>query len=183
MYTSLILLTLLPFSFSHSGEHALGAHEHGAIKVGLAVEKKSIEINIDGPAESFLGFEYTPKTPKEKKILSDLQLKWSKNINLYFSFDKALKCKVLESSFNQVIDEKETKEAQALIKDVTKKSVGVHSDIEAKAKLSCISEVAGSLVLVALKQEFKNIKKLTVEVISNETRSVEITKAVQSFKL
>jgi hypothetical protein len=160
------------------GEHSLHAHEHGAINVGMAVEKNTVEIAIDGPAESFLGFEYLPKSEKEKQILSDLKTKWTKNFDLFFAFDKKLNCHVTEASFVQVIDEKE---ALAKIKD--KKETGIHSDVEAKVKLACVGTLSGTNVTVSLRKVFKNIKKLSIDVISTETKSIEISKPVQVFKI
>lgn len=172
------------FSFQvHANEHALGAHEHGSIKLGMALENKIVEIDIDGPSEAFLGFEYKPKTNIEKKLFNDLESKWNKNLDSIIAFDKHLNCKIMDISFIQVIDEKETKEAQALIKDLTKKEAGVHSDIEAKAKLKCDKNLSGTEVTISLKKVFPNIKKLTVEVISGEVKSIEITKPIQSFKI
>jgi hypothetical protein len=168
-------------SFAH--EKSLGAHEHGSIKLGMAVEKNVVDIDLDGPTESFISFEYLPKTAKEKKIFNDVKELWEKKLFTLVTFDKKLDCKITEASFKQVIDEKETAEEQAKIKDPKKKEEGVHSDVEAKAKVTCAKDIAGTEVAISLRKQFKNIKKLTAEVISNETKSVEITKPVQSFKL
>jgi hypothetical protein len=149
----------------------------------MAVEKNIIEIDIDGPAESFLGFEYLPKTAKEKKLFSDLETKWTKHLETLITFDKKLDCKVNEASFKQVIDEKETAEEQAKLKNTKKKESGIHSDVEAKAKLTCSSDLNGSEVTISMKKTFKNIKKLSVEILGTETKSVEITKPVQVFKI
>lgn len=166
-----------------AGEHSLGAHEHGSIKMGLAVEKNTADLDLDGPAESFIGFEYLPKSAKDKKALSDAKNLWEKNLLSVVTFDSALGCKVSEASFNQIIDEKETAEAQAKIKDKKKKESGVHSDIEAKAKITCAKNIDGSSLKVSLLKNFNRIKKLKVEVLSTETKSVEITSPVQSFKI
>jgi hypothetical protein len=147
-----------------AGEHALGAHEHGSIKVGMAVDKNVVEIDIDAPSESFLGFEYKPKTAKEKKIFSDFENKWNKSFDSLISFDKKLNCKVVDINLTHEIE-------------------GAHSDIEIKAKLQCAANISGSEVQISLKKVFKNIKKLSVEVISGETKSIEITKPVQLFKI
>jgi hypothetical protein len=159
-----IAILLVMNNHVFAGEHALGAHEHGSIKIGMAVEKNIVEIDIDGPSESFLGFEYKAKTAKEKKILSDFENRWEKNLDSLISFDKKLNCKIVDVNFKQEIE-------------------GTHSDIEAKAKLQCAANVSGTEVQISLKKVFKNIKKLSVEVISGEAKSIEITKPVQSFKI
>ncbi len=183
MKASFFIVGLLFMANVNAGEHALHAHEHGAIKLGMGVEKNTIELELDGPSESFIGFEYLPKTDKDKKTFNDAKDLWEKKLLTLITPDQKFGCKITEASFAQVIDQKETKEEQAKIKDPKKKEEGVHSDIEAKAKISCAKEIAGSEVQVSLKKYFKNIKKLNVEVISGEAKNVEITKAVQSFKI
>ena len=183
MKTLFFILTLVTSLHIIAAEKSLGAHEHGSIKLGMAIERNVADIDLDGPTESFISFEYIPKTAKEKKIFTDVKNLWEKKILELVTFDKKLNCKISEASFKQVIDEKETAEEQAKIKDPKKKESGVHSDIEAKAKITCLSDLAGSEVQVSLKKQFKNIKKITVDIISGETKSIEITKSVQSFKI
>jgi hypothetical protein len=185
---SIFALTLLVTSncFSNEHGHGLGAHEHGSIKVGIAIEGNTAEIDIDGPAESFLGFEYAPKTSKEKKVFTEAQIRWTKNLESMIAFDKQLNCKVTQASFEQeeeIEKVKTDKASHSKTKDSSKKESGIHSDIEAKAKVSCKSNISGSQLTVSLKKIFKNIKKLSVEVIGTETKSIEITQAVQSFKI
>jgi hypothetical protein len=179
---SIGLLALI-FSMNTYAEKALHAHEHGSIKLGFAVEKKTAELDLDGPTESFISFEYLPKTAKEKKIFSDAENLWNKKLLTLISLDPSLGCQISTSSFKQVIDEAETKEAQAKIKDAKKKEEGVHSDIEAKATISCQKELVGTNATINLKKYFKNIKKLVVDVISNETKSVTISKDSEVIKL
>jgi hypothetical protein len=166
-----------------SEQKSLGAHEHGAIKLGIAVDQNKVEIDLDGPTEAFINFEYLPKTDKEKKIFKDVKDLWEKNLFTLITFENKFGCKITEASFKQVIDEKETAEEQAKIKDPKKKEAGVHSDVEAKAKIVCNGAIAGSNVQVSLRKNFKNIKKLVAEIVSAEIRSVEISKDVQSIKL
>jgi hypothetical protein len=46
--------------FAQKHSHSLNAHEHGAIKLNIVIDGKDIEFEIDGPSESFLGFEHSP---------------------------------------------------------------------------------------------------------------------------
>ncbi|NOT79970.1 MAG: DUF2796 domain-containing protein [Bacteriovoracaceae bacterium] len=177
---ALVSLLISSNSFSNEHGHSLGSHEHGSIQVGIAIEGSSAEIDIDGPAESFLGFEYAPKTSKEKKIFKDFQTKWTQNLESMIAFDKQLNCKVTEASFEQEV---EKEEVESKTKANEKKESGVHSDIEAKAKITCAKNISGSMLTISLKKVFKNIKKLTVEVVGADTKKVEITQAVQSFKI
>ena len=163
MRTFLVLLFFFN-SFSFAREKNLGAHEHGALKIDMAIEKNQIEISFDGPAENFLGFEYLPKTTKEKKLYTKTENLWKKDLFQLFNFDKKLNCKILDSSFKQVVE-------------------GSHSDIDANAKISCLSDVKSSSVLVTLKKHFTHIKKLKIEVISETPHSFEIIKPIEVITL
>lgn len=166
------------FSLNSMATESLHSHEHGSIKLGMAVEKNTVDIDMDGPAESFLGFEYAPKSKKEKKIFADAEAKWTKQLDSLITFDKKLNCKVLETGFKQITEEKEAEHSK---KD--SKESGVHSEIEATAKFQCAANLSGSDVTISLRKAFGHIKKLSVEVISGATKSVEITKPVQTFKI
>lgn len=180
MVVSLILLTKIN---AFAMEKNLSAHEHGSVKLAIAVEGNSVDFELDGPTESFINFEYLPKSPKEKEIFQNTKNLWNVKFLELISFDKNLNCKLSESSFNQVIDEKETAEEQAKIKDPKKKEQGVHSDILAKAKVICAKSVIGSEVKISLKKNFKNIKKLMAEILSKDTKSIEIKSESQIVKL
>jgi len=142
-----MLLLATPAFAQHKHDHGkgLGAHEHGAIKLEIAVEGKSIEVDLDGPAESFIGFEYAPKTDKEKKAFKDAEALWTKDLlTKLFVLDKKLGCTSSEVSFKQEMDEDHNKGA--------KKESGTHSDIEAEAKIVCAPDLKGQKLTVAEKK-------------------------------
>ncbi len=183
---TLILSTLLVSSVALADHHhgkGMGAHEHGAIKLEMAVEGKTIELDLDGPAESFLGFEYTPSTAKEKKTFSDAESLWTKDLlTKLFVLDKKLGCTSSEVSFKQEIDEDETKEAQAKLKKGAKKEAGIHSDVEATAKIICTQDLKGQTVVVSVKKHYPHIKKLSIDLVGSEVKSID-AKAVEEVKL
>ena len=181
-YSLIIFLVFLSIT-TYGAEKSLGAHEHGAVKLGIAIEGQSADIEIDGPTESFIDFEYLPKTEKEKMIFNNLKESWEKKLFTLVHFDERLKCKIGEAKLLQVIDQKETAEEQAKIKDPKKKEAGVHSDIEAHAKILCLSPIAGTMAQINLKKQFKNIKNLNVEILGNETKSLEIKSLEEKIKL
>ena len=183
MKSSIILFVIIFCSVVYSGEKSLGAHEHGAVKLGIGIENNSAEVDLDGPTESFIDFEYLPKTEKEKKIFSDVKNLWEREFLSLIHFDNQLKCKMLEAKFTQVIDQKETAEAQKKIKDPKKKEAGVHSDIEAHAKIQCAQSLSGTKVQISLKKQFKNIKKLNVDIVGTETKSIQVQSLIETIQL
>lgn len=174
---SLLLLSNIALADKHQHGKSQDAHVHGALKVEMAVEGKTLEIDIDGPAESFIGFEYLPKTDKEKKTFSDAQALWTKDLlGKLFVLDAKLGCKITESSFKQEVEDHNDHKNH-------KKEAGVHSDIEAEAKITCDGDLKGQNLAVNLKQHFSHIKKLVVDLVGTEIKSIEIKQASQTIKL
>ena len=174
-----IIGLLTAISGTHATEHTLHAHQHGTLKLEMAVDQNKVEIDLDGPAESFLGFEYLPKNDKQKEIFKGHQLMWNNNLSSLVAFDQKVKCVVKETSFKQVLD----KEEPLVAKKMNKKEEGVHSDIEASVKLECALNLSGSEVTISLRKVFPKIKKLLVEIVGNEASSVDIIKDIQTFKI
>lgn len=173
-----LLLSTAIWAEHHEHEKGLHAHEHGSIKLDIAVEGKTIEVGIDGPAESFLGFEHAPKTDKEKKTFESARDLWAKDLlTKIFILDKKLGCTSSEVKFEQEIeDHKDQKDEKG------KKEAGIHSDIEASAKIICTQDLKGQSLTIALKKQYPHIKKLTIDVVASETKSIN-AKAEEVIKL
>jgi hypothetical protein len=150
-----IFFVLLISSFNLFAETSLHAHEHGSISLEVGVEGKVAMFSIDGPSESFLGFESSPKTTKEKKVFSDAKSLWETKFFELVTFEKSLDCKLSEAKFEQVLEKGSS-----------------HSDVEAGIKVTCNQSLKGAKILVNLKKYFKNIKKLKLELVGNETKSI-----------
>lgn len=164
----LMSLFLILLSINSFAEVSLHAHEHGSIRLETAVEGKTVNFSVDGPSESFLGFEYLPKTVKDKKVFEYAKNLWTKNFLNLISFERSVQCKITESSFEQKFDEHDKKNES-------------HSDIEASSKLNCNRDLKGIKIIVNMKKYFKNIKKLKMDIIGNETKTIDINS--ESFEM
>lgn len=139
-------------------EGALHAHEHGSIDFEVAVEGKTAEFAMKGPAESFIGFEHAAKTAKEKKVLADTASMWNTKFFELISFDKNLNCTTSMAKFEHIMDK------------------GNHSEIEAGIKVTCEKDLKATKISVNLRSYFKKIKNLKMEIVGSETRAIKITK-------
>ncbi|MEC7181108.1 MAG: DUF2796 domain-containing protein [Bdellovibrionota bacterium] len=83
------LLLSAPFAY---GKKALKSHVHGHVKLSVVVDNKQAFIELEGPAESFLGFEHRPKTAKEKASWKKLKSIWNNKTGDMFSIEKSLSC-------------------------------------------------------------------------------------------
>ena len=182
----LLLLTLLLMSslsvyadkHGHEGhKKGMGAHEHGSLTLEVAVEGKQINIEIEAPAESFLGFEYAPQTEKERAAFTKAETLWTKELlTKLFIPDAALGCTLGEASFKQVLEE------HAETKEKNKKS-GQHSEVQASAVITCLKDLKGQSATIAFKKEFTKIKKMAVDLAGSDTKTIQIKKATEVIKL
>lgn len=178
--TVLLLTSVSAFADKHGHEghkKGMGAHEHGSLTLEVAVEGKQINIEIEAPAESFLGFEYIPKTAKEKAAYTKAETLWNKELlTKLFITDISLGCSIGESSFKQVLEE------QTETKEKAKKS-GQHSEIQASAIINCQKELKGQSVSVAFKKEFTKIKRMALDLAGSETKTIQIKKVSEVITL
>lgn len=149
-------------------KHNLSAHEHGHVKLAMAIEGNSVDVDLDGPSESFIGFEHRPVSKEDLMALSRAKDLWTKEmLTKLIIFPKNLNCRIEGSQFNQIFE------------------AGVHSEIEATAKFICNGVLMkGTEIKIGLKAQYPKIKKLKLEIIdTDKTKSLDIKKAVETVRL
>lgn len=170
MIYSLVTFSLL-VSASAFGQHkehhtSLGAHEHGTVKMAMAIEGRKVEIDMDGPSESFLGFEHIAQSKNDLLALKRAKELWNVEIlSKLVMLDSKLNCKIDSASFEQT------------------KPEGEHSEIEATAQFTCATDLKGSDMKIGLKDKFPKIKKLKLEIIGAQSKVIDIKKTIEHVKL
>ena len=61
-------------SHDHEASREQGAHEHGAARLDIALSGKTLELQIEGAAYGFLGFERAPEGAEEVARVEQAQL-------------------------------------------------------------------------------------------------------------
>lgn len=82
-------------------QRQLGAHAHGTGKLGIAIERRTIEIELEAPGSDIVGFEHTAKTAEQKKAVSQARALLTKPLAL-FRFPEAAGCKVASAKVKLV---------------------------------------------------------------------------------
>lgn len=54
-------------SREHDHVHQPGVHQHGVGALNMALDGSTLEIELSGPADNFLGFEYQPSSDAERE--------------------------------------------------------------------------------------------------------------------
>lgn len=142
----------------------LGSHVHGEVELSLVSSENQLAVQLNGPAEAFIGFEYEAKTDEEKQKIINLKNQWSKNLFGMFSF-QAGECKV-----------DGPKIAVTSLKDKKGKALG-HSTVSAEAVLVCPFKLSGQSASIKLREAFPRIKLLKIEALPENKKPF-----VQEFK-
>ena len=158
-----ILLIFFLTSFAKTKENRAhrehGVHAHGAGTLGIAFEGTSGRIDLKITSESIVGFEYAPKSAKDKKKRDTALLTLEKNISEMIVFDPSLNCRISKEKI-EIVAESEK-----------------HSNLVAGFGVACGKSPVGTEIVLNFQKQFPNIKDLDVEVVAdNIQKSVEAKK-------
>ena len=67
---SLILLSALPATALAGDLDGHAAHQHGVAQLTLVLEKNTVQIALESPADNIVGFEHAPAKPGEKAAVA-----------------------------------------------------------------------------------------------------------------
>jgi hypothetical protein len=134
--------------------------------MAIAVEANTIALDLDGPSESFLGFERKAVSKKDMQTLKNAKELWTTLLLVKLVIlDPGLECKLNSATFEQV------------------NHAGEHSEIEARAEITCAKDPKGSDLKIAIKDQFPKIKKMKLEVIGNQNNTLDLKKTIENVRL
>lgn len=95
---ALSLTLLCPFSHAATAEkpHAHGSlapHEHGTARLDIAVEGKTLALDLDSPAMNLVGFEHAPSTDADRAVITKAREQLGQPLQL-FNLPAAAGCSV-----------------------------------------------------------------------------------------
>jgi hypothetical protein len=147
------------------------AHVHGAANLDIVFDKLEGRLEFKTPSESVLGFEYQPKSEKDKKKLSDVIAKFETEIAQMIQFDSSLGCSITKEKIEMILEE------------TGHKHHGTHSDFVAHFKVRCEKQILGSSLKIDFTSSPK-IKKLNVTFLAGDLqKSFEIKKKPLTVEL
>ena len=122
------------------------AHAHGAGEVKIAFNNLEGRIEFKVAAESVLGFEYTPKSEKDKGVLSTVVNTFTTDAASMFQFTTDVACVLTADKVEQVSTGKN------------------HSYFVSTYNVACAKSVSGTKLNVDL-SKYSKIKNLDVQVL------------------
>lgn len=152
-------LLLLPFTAAQAEEvaHAsLGAHEHGAAHLDVALDSNTLELALESPAMNLVGFEHAAASASDQAAVATARQQLAEPLQL-FSIPAEAGCTVAEQELQSPLFNQPSSGAA---------TEHEHSDVDAHYSLTCAHpEQLRELNLSALFQRFAAMQKIQVQLI------------------
>lgn len=150
------LIGCLALAVASGAASAGKAHEHGALKLDVAIEGNRLTIAMEAPLDNLLGFERAPRTDAERKASAEVlaRLRSTDKSASLFTPDAAAQCTLGKAEVQAPVLEPGAKPA----------AQDGHADLDATYEFSCAQ--AGELrnLDVGLFEAYKRIQRIDVQV-------------------
>ena len=132
------------------------AHEHGALKLDVAIEGNKLTISMEVPLDNLLGFERAPRTDAERKAAADVlaRLRSPAQGTPLFAVDPAAGCTLGKAEVQAPVLEPGAKPAA---KDD-------HADLDASYEFTCARPDELRMLDVGLFDAYKRTQRIDVQV-------------------
>jgi hypothetical protein len=158
-------LALVGSAHAQRVKREVGAHQHGASKLNLAMEGQTISMELSAPADGIVGFETKPRTEKQKTAVEQATGTLRDPLKLV-TLPQAAGCTVASASVELVFEEGSTPQTTD------------HSEFEGRYSLSCSNVSALSEVEFPYFKLFPKVEEVEVQVISPKgQKSFEVKRA------
>jgi hypothetical protein len=139
-----------------TGAWAAGkAHQHGVLKLDIAVEARKLSLQLESPLDNLVGFERAPRNEAERQRV-DAALAKLKAGQMLFTIDPAAQCKLAKVQL-----------ASAVLKLGPSAPAGKpseHADIDAVFEFDCHDAARAAFIDVGLFDAFAGMQQIEVQI-------------------
>jgi hypothetical protein len=147
--------------FSAATSHAQGKpHEHGALKVDVAIDGGRLSIDVEMPLDNLVGFERAPRTETERKSAADALDRMRAGASLFKPNPEA-QCAPAGTRVDAPILEEG---ARAM-------PPSGHADLDATYTYQCARPAQLAALDIAIFDAFKRVKRIEVQVAGPQGQS------------
>lgn len=182
----LLAVALLPIAAHAHDEHehgSLGKHEHGVAQLNVALDGKTLELEMDSPAMNFVGFEHAATSDADKATVAAVQAQLKQPLQL-LALPASAKCVVQSVELSSPLfgdapkaeDDHDHEHADG---DHDEHEGHHHADIDAHYQLTCAQpQDLASLDFAPLFKRFPATQKIQVQLIGpSGQQGAELTAA------
>ncbi len=167
------IMACVAFSASADEHRQLGAHVHGHGHLNIAIEDKTVSIELEAPGADIAGFEHEATTPKDKAALEKAKAKLAGGLSLFTPAAEA-NCtqKSAEVSIEAEHGDEHEHHAEGGKTGVKEEEEGHHhSEFHAEYAFECASPARLASMTFDYFKAFPNAQELDISVISPKGQS------------
>ena len=161
----------------------VGAHEHGVVRMGLAVDGQRISLNLEIPAATVFGFEHDPETEEEIGVVSEAMETLNTRVGEVIAVYSELACELEDV---EVVSAPEVDEEHAHSDDeehAHSDDEDAHSEVRVAVSWFCAQSVEGTDATLRLGSLWPDAELVDLTVITSMGQAAGRVAADASFSL
>jgi hypothetical protein len=131
------------------------AHQHGAVRLAVAIDGAQLSIAMEAPLESLLGFERAPRNDAERRAATELLTRLRSGTAALFQPTGAAQCALVQAEVRAAVLEPAPKAAAA---------EDDHADLDADYTFKCAQPGQLRTLELGLFDAFKRLRRIEVQV-------------------
>lgn len=132
-----------------AGTAVAGPHDHGVIRINMAIEGEQLVVSLTSPLDSFVGFERAPRTDAEKERAATAL--------------KAMRSGELLQPSPEAQCTLKNAQVEAPVLEGKAKPQGGHADLEAEYEFACANPQALGAINLGYFDAFRWTKRVEVQ--------------------
>ena len=172
-----LALALSSVCLAAGSASAQKAHQHGSMKLDVALEGSKLALTMEAPLDNLLGFERAPRTDAERQAAAEVlkRLRSPDQGQPLFVMDAAAQCTLRTAEVISPVLE--------VAGDVKGAKDG-HADLEASYEYSCAQPDRLRSLEVALFAAYKRVQRIDVQMVGPKGQSkVTLRRPAQKVNL
>lgn len=151
-----LALSCVPFTATASGK----AHQHGVVKLDVALDGNRLTIAMEAPLDNWLGFERAPRSDVEREAAAALlsRLRSPDQGLPLFVADAAAQCRLSKAEVSAPVLEPGVKPGTPI----------EHADLMASYEFSCAKPQELRSLDVGLFEAYKRIQRIDVQMVGSK---------------
>ena len=151
----------------------LGAHEHGVVRMGLAVDDQRMSLDIEVPAATVFGFEHNPETEEEIRVVSEAMETLRTRVGEGIAGSSELACELEDV---EVVSAPEVDEEHS-----HSEGEDAHSEVRVSVSWFCAQSVEGTDATLSLSSLWPDAELVDLTVITSMGQAAGRVAADASF--
>ena len=159
----------------------LGAHEHGVVRMGLAVDDQRMSLDIEVPAATVFGFEHNPETEEEIRVVSEAMETLRTRVGEVIAVSSELACELEDV---EVVSAPEVDEEHSHSDDEEhshSEDEDAHSEVRVSVSWLCAQSVEGTDATLSLSSLWPDAELVDLTVITSMGQAAGRVAADASF--